>query len=137
MNIKPINPEDIFFNLHKEKQALELKQKTAIPMQKTLSDDNKKLMDACEQFEALFLNMMMKEMRKTIPNDGFIPRGNEEEMFTGMFDEEVTKNIAKTNATGLAKMMFEQLRDKSQDNKKEFEGVIENGQKYHQIDGNN
>jgi flagellar protein FlgJ len=83
-------------------------------------------MDTCQQFEALFYYQMLKEMRKTVPKDGFIPENNEQSIYSSMLDEEVAKLIAKSNAS-IAQVLYEQLRDKSKEQKLEEDSNNANG----------
>ncbi len=137
MNISSLKPEDIFMRVALEKGPLKLEKQLPISLNKSNSQSDEELLEACRQFEAIFLNQLLKEMRKTVPKDGLIPQSYEQEIFTGMFDEEVAKNISKSNRMGMADMLFEQLRDHSKDDKKEFKGEIKNARKYYRIDGGN
>lgn len=76
------------------------------------SGDDKKLMNACVEFESYFMSMMLKTMRSTINTaDSFIPKSQGEEIFQDMLDDEYCKNAANTgNGIGLAKMMYEQMK---------------------------
>ena len=105
------------------------------PLIKAEGLSNKELLQACQDFEAMFLQQMLKEMRKTVPKDGIIPQSHEQDIFTAMFDEEVAKKMSNQGGVGLAEMLFEQLRDKSQDKKSDSDGVVINGTKYHTING--
>ena len=68
------------------------------------------LKKACIDFESYFLQMMMKEMRKTVNTEGsFIPKSNAEMMFTEMMDEEVSKQNALAGGIGIASMMYKQM----------------------------
>ena len=71
-------------------------------------DKDKKLKDACEGFESVFIGQMIKEMRKTVPKDGYF-KGKEEEQYVSMFDEELSKKLAKSGGIGLADYMMRQL----------------------------
>lgn len=73
--------------------------------------ESKKLLKACEEFEAYFLYIIMKEMRKTVPKTGFIDGGKSEEIFRDMLDEEIAKKMAKSeqNSFGIANMIYKQL----------------------------
>ncbi|QZY55538.1 rod-binding protein [Crassaminicella profunda] len=73
------------------------------------SKDEKKLMDACRQFESVFINMMMKNMRSTIHEDGIIEKSYGREIFEGMLDEKLAEEASKGNGMGLAKQMYDQL----------------------------
>jgi flagellar protein FlgJ len=104
-------------------------EKKPIQMSKPRDADDKKLMDACQQFESLFYYQMLKEMRKTIPKDGLLPESNEQNIYASMLDEEVAKLISKGNAS-ISQILFEQLRDKSKDTKTEDETENVEGKKF-------
>ena len=72
-----------------------------------VTDDD--LDKTCRDFEALFVGYMMKEMRKTIPDDGLFSGGRAEQMYTSMLDDETAKSISKHNGMGLAPMLYRQL----------------------------
>lgn len=74
--------------------------------------DDKRLKEVCQDFESIFLYMMMKEMRKNVPNDGIIEKSQASLMFEDMYMEEMSKEISKSdNGIGLADMMYEQLKN--------------------------
>ncbi|MBC8204805.1 rod-binding protein [bacterium] len=73
------------------------------------SKDEKKLLHVCQQFEAIFIRQMLKEMRKTIPKDGMFPESNERSFYTSMFDEKVADTVAENGRIGLADMLFKQM----------------------------
>lgn len=59
------------------------------------------------QFEAMFVNMMMKSMREATPQDG--PFDNQQtKMFTTMLDQQTSQDIAK-KGIGLADVLVRQL----------------------------
>lgn len=64
---------------------------------------------ACQMFEAHFLQMMWKEMRKTIPKTGLISGGHAEEVFTDMMDQKVAEASSQGRSMGLASMLERQL----------------------------
>ena len=67
------------------------------------------LKDAAQQFEAVFIQQMYKEMRKTVPDDGLIQRGNADDVYAQMLDLEAAKVTAQQGGIGLADLMMEQL----------------------------
>ena len=67
-----------------------------------------KLRDACEGFEAIFLQKMWEQMRATLPKDGLM-HSKEEEMWQSMYDQELGKSMAASGGIGLADMMMRQL----------------------------
>lgn len=75
------------------------------------SGDDKKLMEACQEFESIFVHMLLKEMRATIPEDGLVEKSMATKIFEDMYDEEVAKKISQTNGgLGIAKMLYEQMK---------------------------
>lgn len=69
-----------------------------------------KLKEACQQFEQLFLNQMLAQMRKTVPKGTMMGGGQSEEMFNGMLDQERAKVWAQEGGIGLANMLFQQMK---------------------------
>jgi murein DD-endopeptidase MepM/ murein hydrolase activator NlpD len=62
---------------------------------------------AAEQFESYLVEMMIQQMRKTIPEGIFQSTGVD--MFSGMFDQAVAKEIAAGGGFGLAESMAAQM----------------------------
>jgi flagellar protein FlgJ len=62
---------------------------------------------AAQQFEALFINQMMKTMRDATPQDG-LTDNQQTKMFTGMLDQQLSQNMAK-RGMGLADVLVRQL----------------------------
>jgi len=74
------------------------------------ADELAEIKTAAEAFESYFLQIMLREMRSTIPNDNtFIPRSQAEEIFTDMLDEQVAKESTKAGGIGLANMIIQQM----------------------------
>ena len=73
------------------------------------SKDDAKLKATCQDMEAMFLNMMMADMRKTVQKSKLVDT-SKEEIMTSMLDGEVTKNMASAGGIGLADMLYRQLR---------------------------
>ena len=71
----------------------------------------KALKNACHDFESLFVNYMLKQMRQTVPQDGLFGGGQAEKMYTSMMDSEVAKEISRQRGLGLAPMMYNQMID--------------------------
>lgn len=71
--------------------------------------DPEKLKKTAQQFEAVYIQQMFKEMRKTIPNNGLIERGNADDIYTQFQDAEAAKIMAEQGGIGLAELMVQQL----------------------------
>lgn len=65
------------------------------------------LKGAATQFEAMFVNMMLKTMREASPQDS-LTNSDQTKMFTGMQDQQTAQSIAK-KGIGLADMLVRQL----------------------------
>ncbi|MCL2741959.1 MAG: rod-binding protein [Oscillospiraceae bacterium] len=70
---------------------------------------DRELRDACMEFENVFLNILMRELRRTVPKSDFIPEGFGMEVFKSMLDEELMKAAAKSGGIGIAESMYRQL----------------------------
>lgn len=68
----------------------------------------KKLREACEGFESIFIQKMWQEMRNTVPKGG-MTHGKEERFWQDMYDQELSKSMTSAGGIGLADMMYEQL----------------------------
>ena len=65
------------------------------------------LKQAAQQFEAVFMNMLMKSMREASPQDGLF-ESEQTRMYTSMLDQQLTQRLA-TRGIGLAEVMVRQL----------------------------
>ncbi len=70
------------------------------------------LMDVCKQFEAYFLEQMLKEMVKTIPESESSSQANSS--LVSYFKDEMVKELAaqstEQNSLGLAQSLYEQMK---------------------------
>ncbi|MFP5392103.1 MAG: flagellar assembly peptidoglycan hydrolase FlgJ [Gammaproteobacteria bacterium] len=65
------------------------------------------LKGAANQFEAMFINMMMKSMRDATPQDGMLD-SQESKTFTSMLDQQMSQKLAQ-RGIGLADVLTRQL----------------------------
>lgn len=73
------------------------------------SNDREKLQSACKNFEQIFTNILLKNMRRTVVDGGLVEKSHARETFEGMLDEEIAKEVSKGQGIGLSKLMYEQL----------------------------
>lgn len=84
-------------------------------LQKALTQDDKiQLKDACREFESLFLSMMYKQMRATIPKSELLPASFARETFETMLDEELAKKASQGTGMGVGQMLYNQLMHQMQ-----------------------
>jgi len=72
-------------------------------------DKKSALYDQCQQFEAIFAKMMLKEMRNTVDKNGIISGGWAEDIYQDMLDDQYSASMAKTANFGLADELYRQL----------------------------
>ena len=82
---------------------------------------DKELKEACKGFEAMFLSMMYKEMRATVPEDKLFGESNGQKIFQDMRDSELMKKVSDSGGVGLADMMYRQLSPQVKEQEKAVE----------------
>lgn len=74
------------------------------------SGDTEALKKATQELESVFINMMMKTMRSSIPeSEGIFKKSEAEKMFADMLDEEYAKNLSDAGGIGIGDMIFDQF----------------------------
>ena len=73
---------------------------------------HKALQETARQFEALFLNMLIKSMREAAPNDETYS-GQDAQIYNSMLDQQLSQNIAK-RGIGLADYLLRQMKPAAQ-----------------------
>ena len=73
------------------------------------SAEMKKLKQACQDFEAIFIKNMLDSMKKTINRSELTKRNMGEEIFDDMLYDEYAKKMSGTAGLGVGDMMFSQL----------------------------
>lgn len=71
--------------------------------------DRATIKQAAEDFESLFLNIVLKSMRDTVQKSGLIDGGNAEDIYKSLLDDEYAKMMAAQRHTGLANNIEEFL----------------------------
>ncbi len=72
--------------------------------------DAEELKSLAKQFESVFVNLLIKSMRDTLPKDGLLS-SHSMDMYQSLFDEEVANEMAKSKGqgVGLADVLYAQL----------------------------
>ena len=91
------------------KPGLPLVQKEGMKLDAKTDDQAAQLRKVAEDFEAVFLYQMMKQMRNSIHKEDMFHGGAGEDIFTEMLDEEFSKRMASRGSVGIADMLFRQL----------------------------
>ena len=78
-----------------------------IPKGKT---DDIRLREASNEFEAIFIQQMLKTMRKTSLESDIFKKSQGEKIFRSMLDEQYAILSAKSGRLGLGEMIYQQLK---------------------------
>ena len=70
--------------------------------------DDKELKEVCNEFESIFISMMYKQMKATVPKSDFLNSDSATEMFQSMLDDELCIN-ASQRGIGIGDVMYKQL----------------------------
>ena len=72
-------------------------------------NDPAALREVAGQFEALFLQSMLKSMREASPGDPIFGESDQMDMYQGMMDQQLSLEMASGKGVGLADMLVRQL----------------------------
>lgn len=72
-------------------------------------DRKSELYKQCQEFESLFVNMMLKEMRKTVDKSGLLDGGQAEDIFQDLLYDEYAKDMTRAAGFGLSDQVYLQL----------------------------
>ena len=95
--------------------------------QQVSQDAQAALPEVAQQFEALFLQMLLKSMRQTTVGDPLLAdQGGD--FYRSLFDHQIALDLARSRGIGLADLLVGQLRDPTQRAPKQAIGEIDLGQ---------
>ena len=77
--------------------------------QAAAANDPRALREAAQQFESLFINMMLKSMQAANFKDPLFG-SSQQSMYQDMYDEQLSIQLSKQHSFGLADMLVQQLR---------------------------
>lgn len=73
---------------------------------------DRRLMEASQELESLLVSKMLEQMRKSVPETGWIDGGRAEEIFEDMLYDEYAMEISRHGNLGLAKQIYDQMSRK-------------------------
>jgi len=74
-------------------------------------DELPRLKKACQMFEAMFINELFKEMRKTVPEGGLLKKQNSDKIYQSLLDQEYATKMAEAGGIGLGDILYGQLSE--------------------------
>jgi flagellar protein FlgJ len=77
-------------------------------MQQARAEPNKAAHEVAQQFESIFVSMMMKAMRSATPKDGLFG-SDQMEAYQDMFDKQLALDLSTSGGLGLASIIERQI----------------------------
>ena len=89
--------------------------------------DEERLKKACVDFEAIFIQQILKSMRQTVLRSDLFGKGTERDILESLLDQEWSKGLAR-RGMGLGKVLYQQLERQGKVNRpdRRDRGVEEN-----------
>jgi len=69
-------------------------------------------LEAAQGIESLMVDLLIQEMRKTVPENDIIPVSQGEKIFRSMLDSEYAKTISQSGTLGITDLVLEQMKGK-------------------------
>lgn len=102
--------DQLLQKLHKGSPATGANDRSFTPVGKSTSEkEDQRLKEVTEQFESLFVNMIFKEMRKSLNKHKLIDGGMGEKIFKDMLYQKYSEMTAKKADLGIAELLYDQL----------------------------
>ena len=110
MDIKSISN-----NIDFDKISDQVNQKSNKDFKKILEDaknskDDKKLKKACKDFESIFVNILLKNMRKTVGNSSAVEKSHGRKIYESMLDEKIASKVSEGEGIGIADTLYDSLK---------------------------
>ncbi len=80
----------------------------------TEAQERERLRAAAGEFEAIMVELMLKEMRKNVPESPIFGGNNGREIFQEMLDSQYVKQITDSGGLGLTELLMKDLVRKSE-----------------------
>jgi len=71
--------------------------------------DSAQLRKVCRQAEGIFLNYLLRSMRKTVTTSDLFGSAKKEELFRDMMDTEICERATQAQSFGIADLLYQQL----------------------------
>lgn len=70
---------------------------------------DEELMDACKQFEQYFVEQVIKEMKKTLPDGSFMGDNEYSSVYEDRYVETMAEAITQSGQLGIAQQLYESM----------------------------
>ncbi len=106
MTIPPLSGNSVIYET--QSKSMEIKELT----RRSKESEAEELRKVSEDFESLFVKMMLDSMRSTLDDNGLIPKNSGEKLFEDHLFDEYARKIGSAADFGIAEMMYNQLSDR-------------------------
>lgn len=108
MDVSGINSQNTIENAQSRRA-----QATDDDFEKRLRDaaqkgDDAELKQVCKEFESIFINMMYRQMKATVPKSDYLESDTATDIFNSMLDDRLAE-ISAQRGIGLADVMYKQM----------------------------
>ncbi|HOD35767.1 MAG TPA: rod-binding protein [Syntrophales bacterium] len=74
------------------------------------AEEEKKLKKACADFEAIFISLMFRTMRQTVPASGYFKAMPGKDVYNMMMDQKLAEDLAhRGGGLGIQELLYNQL----------------------------
>ena len=88
------------------------------------AEEEKKLKKACADFEAIFISLMFRTMRQTVPTSGYFKAMPGKDVYTMMMDQKLAEELAhRGGGLGIQNILYNQLNKPINTNKEDTSDV--------------
>jgi murein DD-endopeptidase MepM/ murein hydrolase activator NlpD len=89
-----------------------LENKIAAARSGSATNQKAELEKVSEEFEAIFIAQLLKVMRETIEDSGLLESGFGKSIYTELFDQEVSLNLARRGTLGISNLLYQSLSNR-------------------------
>jgi len=96
------NPQPTDPDLRPDGSLLRYFSPEAEPGRRASPDPRADLRAACSEFESIFLSLLYRQMRSTVPSGGILPRGAAADIFDSLWTQEISRLSARSSPLRIA-----------------------------------
>lgn len=85
--------------------------------------DDSELKQVCKEFESIFISMMYKQMKATVPKSEYLQSDSASELFDSMLDDKLCEVVSQ-KGIGLGDMLYKQMSKQYGNNTVQADGAV-------------
>jgi len=87
---------------------------------RTEATSDSRLKRACADFEAIFLNLLVQTMRRSIPEGGVFGKTHQSDIYDSLFLQEMSTQLARQRGFGIGDALYRQVRRRMNETVEKF-----------------